>query len=276
MSTLSTYGANKLLDLGFKATAWSSRPGTLHFAAFTTAPTDDGGGTEVSGGGYGRVAVTANGTNFTAAASPGNTVPNAVPIAFPIASADLGTVTAIGVFDQSSGGNLILWKDISPLAVPARRRLSFAAGDLVFSMPAPVGAYLSQQFLNHLLTGAAFPAISNHYYGLGTDSGASALTGEPTIGTNAYARAVFANNSSNYGAASGGSVTNLTTIQFPAATHATSVVTPAWAGVLDSFAIFDAATSGNVLWSASTGIALSVVNTDRPEWAAGDLTLSLT
>jgi hypothetical protein len=270
MSTLSIYGANQLLNLGFKATAWSSRPATLHFAAFSVAPTDSGGGTEVSGGGYGRVAVTANGTNFTAAASIGDTVPNALPISFPIASADWGTVTAIGIFDQSSGGNLILWKDIPPLAIPARRRLSFAAGDLVFSMPAPVGAYLSQKFLNHLLTAAAFPSISNHYYALGTAPGASALTGEPTIATNAYARAVLANNSSNYGAASGGAVSNLATIQFPEASGGS------WAGSLDSFAIFDAATSGNLLWSDATGIALSVAATDRPEWAAGDLTLSLT
>lgn len=269
MSALSTYGANKFLDLAFKATAWSSRPSTLYFGAFTESPTDAGGGTEVSGGGYARVSVTANGTNFTAAASAGDTVPNAVAIAFPVSTADLGTVVSIGIFDAASGGNLIAWKDIAPISMPIRRRLSFAAGALVFSMPAPVGAYLSQQFLNHLFTGASFPSISNHYYGLGTAPGASALTGEPTIATNAYARAVLANNAASYGAASGGALSNLALIQFPQATGA-------WAGALDSFAIFDAATSGNVLWSDAAGTSLSVANTDRPEWAAGDLTITLT
>lgn len=269
MSALSIYGANKLLDLAFKGTAWSSRPGTLYFGAFTVSPTDAGGGTEVSGGGYARVPVTANGTNFTAAASAGDTVPNALPVTFPVSTADWGTVVAIGIFDAASGGNLIAWKNIAPVSMPIRRRLSFAAGALVFSMPAPIGAYLSQQFLNHLLTGAAFPAISNHYYALGTAPGAAALTGEPTIGTNAYARAVLANNSASYGAAAGGALTNLALIQFPAATGG-------WAGALDSFAIFDASTAGNVLWSDASGTSLTVANTDQPEWAAGDLVLSLT
>ena len=82
-------------------------PANIHVALFTAAPTDAGGGTEVTGGSYARVSVTNNATNFPAAAS--GLKQNGTAITFPTATADWGTVVAFGLFDAGSGGNLLYW-----------------------------------------------------------------------------------------------------------------------------------------------------------------------
>lgn len=84
-------------------------PGTLYFALFTSAPTGAGGGTEVSTSGtsYGRIGVVNNSTNFPAATSQQKK--NAGVINFGTATGNWGTITTVGVYDASSGGNLLYW-----------------------------------------------------------------------------------------------------------------------------------------------------------------------
>lgn len=83
------------------------RPATVYFALFTVAPTDAGGGTEVSGGNYSRSAVTNNAINFPAAS--GGNKSNGTAIPFPVPSAGWGLVTHFGIFDAPTGGNLLRW-----------------------------------------------------------------------------------------------------------------------------------------------------------------------
>ena len=82
-------------------TGSATRPTAWHIALYTGAPSDTGGGTEVSGGGYGRQAVT-----FTIS---GNTASNNAAIEWDTATSGYGTVTHVGVFDAASGGNLIAY-----------------------------------------------------------------------------------------------------------------------------------------------------------------------
>ena len=82
-------------------TGSATRPTAWHIALYTGAPDDTGGGTEVSGGGYGRQAVT-----FTVS---GNTASNNAAIEWDTATSGYGTVTHVGVFDAASGGNLIAY-----------------------------------------------------------------------------------------------------------------------------------------------------------------------
>ena len=82
-------------------TGSATRPTAWHIALYTGAPDDTGGGTEVSGGGYGRQAVT-----FTIS---GNTASNNAAIEWDTATSGYGTVTHVGVFDASTGGNLIAY-----------------------------------------------------------------------------------------------------------------------------------------------------------------------
>jgi hypothetical protein len=108
--SLSDYAENKILDLLHNGTAFTP-PVTLYFALFTAAPTDAGGGVEVSGGSYARKAMTANTTNFPSAS--GGAISNGTAITFVTATGAWGTVVAIGVFDAASAGNLLMWADLA-------------------------------------------------------------------------------------------------------------------------------------------------------------------
>lgn len=102
MGSKSNYLENKVLDHVLK-TASFTVPSNLYMALFTATPSDAGGGTECSGGDYARVQC-----NAWDAASGGATA-NTSAITFPTPSAGWGTVVAWGLFDASSGGNLLYW-----------------------------------------------------------------------------------------------------------------------------------------------------------------------
>ena len=106
----SDYLENKLLDHVLGNTAFSA-PATVYFALYTVAPSDSGGGTEVSGGSYARVAVTNNTTNFNAAAS--GVKRNSTVVTWPTATASWGTVVAVGILDANAAGNLLFWSTLN-------------------------------------------------------------------------------------------------------------------------------------------------------------------
>ena len=102
-----------------------TRPTAWHLALYTVAPSDTGGGTEVSTSGtaYAREAVT-----FTVS---GNTATNASAIEYATATATFGTVVAVGVFDASTGGNLIAYANLSAnKTIETGDILRIPAGDL--------------------------------------------------------------------------------------------------------------------------------------------------
>lgn len=107
-----------------------TRPATVYVALFTVTPSDAGGGTEVSGNDYARVAVTNNATNWPAAS--GGAKANGTAITFPPANGgNWGTVVAFGIFDASTAGNLLYWGAVSPnKAVNDGDTASFAIGDI--------------------------------------------------------------------------------------------------------------------------------------------------
>lgn len=108
--SFSDYLELELLDHTFGGADYT-RPATLYVGLYTAAPTDAGGGTEVSGGSYARVAVTNNDTNWPAAAAGAKA--NGTAITFPAATGDWGTVVAFGIFDAAEAGNLLAWADLT-------------------------------------------------------------------------------------------------------------------------------------------------------------------
>lgn len=131
MGSKSDYLENKVLDHVLGGGDFT-RPATAYIALFTVTPSDSGGGTEVTGGSYARVAVTNNATNFPAAS--GGTKSNGTDIVFTTATADWGTVVAFGIFDAASGGNLLYWGAVSPnKAVPNGSIAKFLTGSMVFT-----------------------------------------------------------------------------------------------------------------------------------------------
>lgn len=88
------------------------RTGTVYLALYTTNPTPNDTGQEVSGGGYVRKAIT-----FTAPTAEGGkqTIKNTAEIQFPVAESDWGTITHIGIRTAATGGDLI---SFAPLQTP--------------------------------------------------------------------------------------------------------------------------------------------------------------
>lgn len=112
----SDYLENLLIDHMFRARTFA-KPTALYIALFTAAPSDAGGGTEVSGGGYARVNLApadanwagTHGTTSGNSSGTGGLTSNAAIITYPAPSAAWGTITHFGIFDAITGGNLLIW-----------------------------------------------------------------------------------------------------------------------------------------------------------------------
>lgn len=111
-----------------------TKPTTVYVGLFTVAPADAGGGTECSGGGYARAAVTNNSTNWPAASGTTALKANGTSVTFPLCTAAWGTVVAIAIFDAASAGNLLFWGLMaSSRAVNINDTPSFAPGTLTLT-----------------------------------------------------------------------------------------------------------------------------------------------
>lgn len=118
MSSFSDYLENKVLAHVFGGSPYTA-PATLYLALYTVAPTDAGGGTEVSGGSYARQTCA-----FTVT---GNLASNTAAVEWPVATGTWGTVVAVGIFDASASGNLLGYGNLTSSK-------SIASGD-VFRIP---------------------------------------------------------------------------------------------------------------------------------------------
>lgn len=117
MAAMSDYLENKIIDWLFRGQAFTP-PTTLHVGLLTSAPSDTGGGTEITGNAYTRVAVSSSLANWAGTQSAASTVAstgatgttsNNGVIAFPTPIASWGTVGFFGVYDAASVGNLLFY-----------------------------------------------------------------------------------------------------------------------------------------------------------------------
>jgi hypothetical protein len=99
---------------------------TPYIALYTVAPTDAGGGTEVTGGSYARQ----SSSGKWAAPAAGAVSTNA-EIAFPQATADWGTVVAFAILDAVTSGNFLYWGDLTASKVVNNGdTFKFPSGDI--------------------------------------------------------------------------------------------------------------------------------------------------
>lgn len=139
MAAMSDYLENKLIDQIFRAQAFTF-PATLHVGLLTAAPSDTGGGTEVTGNNYSRVAVAASLANFAGTQSAGSTVAssgtsgttsNNGAVNFPTPSGTWGLVTHFGIYDAASAGNLLFYGALTTSkTINTNDVVSFAAAAL--------------------------------------------------------------------------------------------------------------------------------------------------
>jgi len=118
------YLEDKILKHVFTNTAYTS-PTTVYVGLFTVAPSDTGGGTEVSGSGYARksAAFTVSGT--------GTLATNSSAIEFDAATGSWGTIVAVAIFDASTSGNMLAFADLTTIkTIASGDVLRIPVGDL--------------------------------------------------------------------------------------------------------------------------------------------------
>lgn len=121
MSFSNTYETN-VLTWTF-TTSSVTRPTAWYLALFTSDPGEASGGTELSGNGYVREAVT-----FSVS---GDTATNTAAIEFPVATGSWGTITHVAVYDASTLGNQIAYAALTTSKTIATGDvLRVPAGDL--------------------------------------------------------------------------------------------------------------------------------------------------
>ena len=107
MSQMSDYLETQIGNLLFRTqVAW--KPAAIYVGLLTAAPSDSGGGTEVSGGSYARAQVTQLDANWNAPTAGNGLFDNVNDIAFPTPSANWGVVTHWAIYDASVAGNLLI------------------------------------------------------------------------------------------------------------------------------------------------------------------------
>lgn len=123
------------LALNYLLTTGSvTRPTAWYVGLFTATPGEAGGGTEVSGNGYARQAVT-----FDPASTPSNNLTfcdNSSTITFPTATGgNWGTITSIGIFSASTSGTLYFYGNLATSkTVNDGDTFQFAAGAITISL----------------------------------------------------------------------------------------------------------------------------------------------
>jgi hypothetical protein len=132
-SRLSDAQANNSLDVRFGGVE-STAPDTYYFGLATTAPSDNVGTglVEPSTGGYTRVALINNATNFPAATARSKT--NAVPITYPYATGDWGDIVGVPYFSELTSGTFLGYSSLpTPVAIDSGMTAQISIGDLTFS-----------------------------------------------------------------------------------------------------------------------------------------------
>ena len=109
------YLSQLLLNWIFNGGAWTQFT-TLYLALFTVAPSISSNGTEATGSGYARLAVTCNTTNWPTISGSTVTIENNVAQTMATATGNWSSssnMTDAGIFTSSGGSNLIYWGDLT-------------------------------------------------------------------------------------------------------------------------------------------------------------------
>lgn len=248
---MSDYLENKVIDHCLRAQAHTPTA-NVYLAVCSTATSDTALGTEATGSGYARPAITFGAPSLGVAS---NSV--LASSTFPV-----GTWTHAAIMDASTGGNILFHGPLSTTRTTTLgQTVAFSVGEIVVSFTTASNAtdYLRNLIINRFLRNQAFTP-GTIYAGLYTT--ATDRTGAGTEVTGgAYGRVAI---TLSAGAAGVTANTNLVSITVPATT-------------VTHMAILNAVSAGNMLLqSALTGGAQVTGSGDLVRFPIGDYDLVVT
>lgn len=131
MSAMTDYLEGQIIAHIFRTGSFT-KPTVLGVGLFTAAPSDAGGGTEVTGNGYSRATLNPADANWAAPSAGNGVTSNSSAISFATPTgAGWGTVTHFAVFDAASAGNMLFWGSLTTSkTINAGDTVSFATGQL--------------------------------------------------------------------------------------------------------------------------------------------------
>lgn len=138
MSKFSDYLEKAIIDWSFGSTAMPATGAVRYVSLHTAAPSESGGSNEVTttGTNYARAALSAG--NMTRAQISGAwTAKNNYDIVFPSSGTNnfTATVTHVGIWTASTGGNLLYWGALSaPANITPGAVFKILANDLVITV----------------------------------------------------------------------------------------------------------------------------------------------
>lgn len=127
MAAMTDYLEVELIKHLFRTGSFT-KPSNLYVALFTAAPSDSGGGTEVTATGYSRQAANPGDSVWAASSGTNGLTSNVNAINFGTWTSGPTTVTHVAIFDASSSGNMLFHGALSASK-------TIANGD-AFSIPA--------------------------------------------------------------------------------------------------------------------------------------------
>lgn len=256
----------------YKGTTYPAAPTNVYVALFTAMPTQAGaGGTEVSGTGYARQAISA--ASGWGAISGGTTGPwsiaNAGTTNFGNAGSAWGTVLGFGIYDASTSGNLLYVANFgSSVIISNGAPVSFAAGAITITV-SNVSQYLANAALNWY-KGTAYPtAPTNTYVALYTTMPNAADSGGVEVSGTGYARQPISA-SSGWSALTGTDPTDITNANIITYGAAGS----AW-GTCLGWCLRDALTAGNLLDLFTLVSSQAINNGATASFAVGALSRNM-
>ena len=143
---------------------------------------------------------------------------------------------------------------------------------------ASMSNYLENKVVDWLLRGQTYTVPTTQYFALATTSGSDAACGTEVTG-GSYARVAVTSSMANFAgtqssgstsasSGTGGTTSNNVAVTFPAPTAN-------WGSVVE-YCVFDASTSGNLLYRASLTVSKTVNNGDAaPSFAIGSATFQI-
>lgn len=268
---LTNYAEQRILNklLNNDSDTWSLP--TVHLALWQGSPTDTGGGSsEVAtpgANGYNRVALSGKWGSGAASRSISTTTAPTGDITFgPCSGSAWGTVEYWALFDDATAGNMLAYGDLTTATVSPDD--SYKIGGTNFTIAFTAGSKWSDGVLNSILNhlvGYSSWSTPDYYLALyeGDPLGAGSET--HTAGNNGYSRVQI---HPKMGAASGGSITNDTAIDYGPASGAS------W-GVADYYAVMSASTAGSVIGGAALTASKTINDGDSAQFAISALSFTM-
>lgn len=119
--------ANQIANATLRNQSYTS-PASVYAALYTTAPTANTSGTELTGNGYSRQSATFSNPTDGIITSNAN-------VSFGPATGNAWTgVRAVGIVDASTSGNLMYFQSISPRNLKVGDTLTFDSGNITISL----------------------------------------------------------------------------------------------------------------------------------------------